>query len=114
MNHATPPSFRAWLAWPLAVSLCTTAALSVHAQDPSDAPQPPLGVGATASPEAASAPSGLETRKWLESQVSRKQASSIRQTLSGPVMEKVHERYVKSFAVAIPERLRENMSTGSK
>jgi Protein of unknown function (DUF3613) len=65
-----------------------------------------------ASPEAqtagaASAPGGAPdqqigkgeaTRAWLGAQASRKQASQTRQSLSGPVMSTVHERYVKSFS----------------
>jgi hypothetical protein len=49
--------------------------------------------------------SGERTKGWLGSQASGAQASRHKQTLSGPVMSKVHERYVKSFTTAVPEHL---------
>lgn len=57
---------------------------------------------------------GHATRDWMQRQASRKQASTIKQTLSGPVMDKVHERYVDSFNRAVPDRLRDNTPTSSK
>jgi len=57
---------------------------------------------------------GHATRDWTQRQASRKQASSIKQTLSGPVMDKVHERYVDSFSKAVPDRLRDNTPISSK
>jgi hypothetical protein len=56
---------------------------------------------ASAPPQEARLGKGDGTRAWLGAQASRKQASSTRQTLSGPVMSKVHERYVKSFGQEI-------------
>jgi hypothetical protein len=44
---------------------------------------------------------GDATRSWLGAQASRKQASSTRQTLSGPVMSTIHGRYVRSFGLDI-------------
>lgn len=49
--------------------------------------------------------SGNSTKAWLAAQGSRQDASETRQTLSGPVLSKVHERYVKSFTMPVPERL---------
>jgi hypothetical protein len=40
---------------------------------------------------------------WLELQRSGSQASAQAQPLSAPVMNKIHERYVNSFARPIPE-----------
>jgi hypothetical protein len=43
-------------------------------------------------------------------------ASTVRQTLSGPVMAKVHDRYVDSFNRAVPDHLRDEtpISNGTK
>lgn len=41
-------------------------------------------------------------KTWLQLQSSGKAASSQRQPLSGAAMEKIHERYIKSFATPIP------------
>lgn len=43
------------------------------------------------------------TQQWLELQRSGKSASSQAQPLSGEVMDKVHQRYLKSFEKPIPE-----------
>ena len=43
------------------------------------------------------------TSKWLEMQRSGSQASKQKQTLSGPVMENIYERYKESFNHPIPE-----------
>lgn len=48
---------------------------------------------------------GAVSRNWLQAQGSREQASATPPTLSGPVMRRVHERYVKSFEQPIPEKL---------
>lgn len=45
------------------------------------------------------------TRSWLQAQASGEQASAARPALSGPVLRKVHERYVNSFGTPIPERV---------
>lgn len=58
---------------------------------------------------------GDATRSWLGAQTSRKQASRTRQTLSGPVMSTVHERYVKSFSQEVDRTpLRADMSPTSR
>jgi hypothetical protein len=43
------------------------------------------------------------TQQWLELQRSGKSASSQAQPISGEVMDKVHQRYLKSFEKPIPE-----------
>lgn len=43
------------------------------------------------------------THKWLELQRSGKAASTQAQPISGEVMDKVHQRYIKSFERPIPE-----------
>jgi len=48
------------------------------------------------------------TKAWLELQRSGRNASSNKQTLSGPVMKKVHERYIESFALPMPDLAVEN------
>ena len=42
------------------------------------------------------------THAWLELQRSGEAASPQAQPLSGPVMDKVHERYLKSFEHQVP------------
>ncbi len=54
---------------------------------------------------------GAVSRSWLQAQGSREQASATPPTLSGPVMRRVHERYVKSFEQPIPERLADDRPT---
>lgn len=43
------------------------------------------------------------TKTWLELQRSGSQASPHAQTLSGPVMQNVYERYKESFSKPIPQ-----------
>jgi hypothetical protein len=43
------------------------------------------------------------TQQWLELQRSGKSASLQAQPISGEVMDKVHQRYLKSFDKPIPE-----------
>lgn len=47
---------------------------------------------------------GDATRQWLDRQRQGSQAAAKPQTLPGPVMEQVYERYRKSFAHPVPER----------
>ena len=42
------------------------------------------------------------TKAWLELQSSGAAASEQSQTLSGPAMDRVHERYLKNFTHPIP------------
>lgn len=52
---------------------------------------------------------GRATRQWLQSQSSREQASAARPTLSGPALRRVHDRYLRTFEVDIPQQLRESL-----
>lgn len=54
------------------------------------------------------------TKAWLDAQRGGQLASAQRQPLSGPVMEKIYERYVKSFGQAIPAQYQhtEGFTTG--
>ncbi len=97
------PVMRTWRA-ALAVSAGLLAPVGVSWAQA----QAPTATAPVASTEAASgapaqnqAGDGKATRAWLGAQSGRKQASSTRQTLSGPVMSTVHDRYVKSFAQPI-------------
>jgi hypothetical protein len=51
----------------------------------------------------AEAHASSSTQQWLELQRSGNAASSQAQPLSGEVMDKVHQRYIKSFEKPIPE-----------
>jgi hypothetical protein len=57
---------------------------------------------------------GKASREWIAQQASRKQASTTKQTLSGPIMGKVHGRYLESFTRPVPDRLRDDLSTDGK
>lgn len=57
---------------------------------------------------------GVTTRQWVNAQGQREQASATRQTLSGPVMRRVHDRYLKSFETEVPARLRDTESFGKR
>ncbi|ROH88132.1 DUF3613 domain-containing protein [Pseudomethylobacillus aquaticus] len=48
----------------------------------------------------------VQTRAWLDLQTSGKAASNKPQQLSGPVMERINERYLKSFTHPIPAQYR--------
>lgn len=54
---------------------------------------------AHADPDAAL---GDRTRQWLEHQSGGTVASPNRQTLSGPVAEAIHQRYLDSFKHTVP------------
>jgi len=67
-----------------------------------------------AEPAAEQAGNGEATRLWLERQAQGSQASTKAQPLSGPAMERVYQRYLKSFTHPIPDRLEnERIGTGS-
>lgn len=51
---------------------------------------------------------GTETRAWLELQRSGQQASAKAQTISGPVLKSIHERYIESFSQPMPDLTTEN------
>lgn len=90
----------------LSALLPLLAAGVVHAQaetsavvvTPLAAPSAPTASAPTDSPPEAV---GTQSRQWLSSQAQRQQASTTRQTLSGPAMKAVHERYVCSFTTPI-------------
>lgn len=46
---------------------------------------------------------GQQTNQWLELQRSGDQASTQRQPLSGPIADRVYQRYSDSFSHPIPE-----------
>lgn len=52
---------------------------------------------------------GRQTRQWVQAQGNQEQASRQRPTLSGPVLRKTHERYLRSFDNEIPQQLRESL-----
>lgn len=52
---------------------------------------------------------GKATRQWLQGQSGREQASANRPSLSGPALRRVHERYLRTFEVDIPQQLRESL-----
>lgn len=57
---------------------------------------------------------GEATRLWLDRQSQGSQASAKAQTLPGPAMEKIYERYLKSYTHPIPEHFeRENLGAGT-
>jgi hypothetical protein len=65
------------------------AAMTAHADEP--APE-----------KATAATRELPTESWLELQRSGQAASPQAQPLSGPAMERVHQRYLKSFEHPLP------------
>jgi hypothetical protein len=57
--------------------------------------------------------SGSATRQWLSKQETAANASAHRQTLSGPAMSRVYERYLKTFEQAVPEKLKVDGATSA-
>ncbi len=51
---------------------------------------------------------GSQTRQWLDMQREGSQASQQAQTLPGPVMDQVYQRYIKSFGHPIPDLYEEH------
>jgi len=96
-------------AWPVAASLqMLMAASSAFAQPTSMPPVQPAPTDTNAEAE-------QESPVGKGAQASRKQASATRQTLSGPVLSAVHERYVKSFAQPVePTPIRADMPPSSR
>ncbi len=63
----------------------------------------------TALPSAESADGhGAGTRQWLEMQRSGQSASPNKQTLSGPAMKKIHDKYIDGFSQPVPDLAIEN------
>lgn len=77
-------------------------------------PADSLGQTESAQTTASAPATGVTTRQWVNTQGQREQASATRQTLSGPVMRRVHERYLKSFEAEVPTRLRDSESFGKR
>jgi hypothetical protein len=105
-------STSAWLILTAIVTLGTTA----HAQDGWSAGNHDSATAMVPTLEETPIADGRSARVWLQQQGARKQASTVRQTLSGPVMAKVHDRYVDSFNRAVPDHLRDEtpISNGTK
>jgi len=106
----TTPTLRSLRA-ALALLTLASAQVTAHAELP-----PADGNAQPETPQAAPAApaTGVTTRQWVHAQGQREQASATRQTLSGPVMRRVHERYLKSFETEVPTRLRDSESFGKR
>lgn len=61
-------------------------------------------------PEEPPPQASLPTETWLELQRSGQAASAQAQPLSGPAMDRVHERYLKSFQYPIPPYFKNDQS----
>lgn len=82
----------------------------LHASSYAVTASPTTAAAAAAPSSSPSAPdvrpgSGESTRSWLALQASGAQASATPPILSGPVLGKVYERYVNSFAIPIPAEI---------
>jgi Protein of unknown function (DUF3613) len=115
LNHLHAP-VRLGKRWPRAVlasAMLMVVANICFAQVRTGPAAPAEAVNAASGPEASkeiSIGKGDATRAWLGAQAGRKQGSQTRQSLSGPVMSTVHDRYVKSFAQPIePTPIRADM-----
>jgi hypothetical protein len=105
---------RAWLAALSIPMLLTLSTSSAWAQSQPAAPSASEDNGVETI-KAERVGKGDATRGWLNAQASRRQASSTRQTLSGPVMSTVHDRYVQSFAhPVVPTSIRADMPPTSR
>lgn len=88
----------------------SASAQTAPAQAPAATPVPAAPDAAAEEqdpPEAPEPPKGFHTRAWIKAQGEREQASRRAQPMSGPVMQRVHERYLKSFEVPVPTRIRD-------
>jgi hypothetical protein len=70
---------------------------TTQAQEPRNSGQVPNETNLTATD------SKSATNTWLELQPSGSKASMLPQTLSGPVMQNVYDRYKESFSRPIPQ-----------
>lgn len=87
----------------LAALLALIGPSASHAQSTATSGATPTAAEANAAQvgaPTAEAPGG-QSRQWLRSQSQREQASPQRQTLTGPAMKAVHDRYVRSFTTPI-------------
>ncbi|HZV99908.1 MAG TPA: DUF3613 domain-containing protein [Methylophilaceae bacterium] len=62
----------------------------------------PLHAAEPVTPAAKDQSTPTAAREWLDLQSSRQAASPQAQPLSGAAMDKVHERYIKSFSYPVP------------
>jgi Protein of unknown function (DUF3613) len=86
------------------LALLSLQASNVQAQQDAVKPAEPV-TAAQPAPFDVGAETGPVTRRWLQAQRAREQSSAVQPTLSGPAMQRVHERYLKSFEQPIPNRL---------
>lgn len=103
------PSTRARLS--LLALIAGLSVLPASAQETDASAKASEGLASNAHPTRTKAEAGVESRRWLQAQGSREQASATQPTLSGPVMRRVHERYLKSFEQPIPEKLADDRPT---
>jgi hypothetical protein len=98
---------------PAALALCVMFSIgNACAAPPDDAAPAAAPVVSQPAPRPAF---GSDTRAWLDLQSSNAQASVTSQTLPGPVMQKVYQRYVDSFARPIPDKFEQfSAKTDSK
>ena len=131
ISSSRAPSHTVFRMMGLAIAAAFTVGPAM-AQDGAGAGQPAAAAAAAANTDAANpltvppsarspivnepVASGRQTRAWLEMQAGRQQASKTRQTVSGPVMSKIHERYVNSFKTPVHESVRDTtpVSNGAK
>lgn len=125
MNLPSPPQRPAPCAWtelPIALSAALLATLLVcHGAHATQVTEAPISAAPTAEPMTTAEwqlaqqrqlpETGRATRQWLQGQSSREQASPNRPTLSGPALRRVHDRYLRTFEVDIPQQLRESLPT---
>jgi hypothetical protein len=96
----------------LAVSAALWAGVVAAADATPESSPESAPTAAQASPSQAF---GSDTRAWLEMQRSNAQASSTSEALPGPVMQKIYQRYVDSFARPIPDKFEQfSAKTDSK
>lgn len=87
----------------LAALLALIGPSASHAQSTATSDATPTAAQASA-PQVSTPPAeavGGQSRQWLRHQAQREQASPQRQTLTGPAMKAVHDRYVRSFTTPI-------------
>lgn len=111
MKYSSFPHLMRALSLVLAMTSLTATAQSTNATANTSTTEPSHeNKGETDSPMQASKPAqppiiagGQTTQAWLALQASGAQASRQRQTLSGPAMKRIHERYLEVFARPVPE-----------
>ena len=120
LNHLHRTRFTLALGFALAAG--TGVSHAAEGQEPTPAAPSASTAASTAATTAATTEataqvteaSSSTVRRWVAAQGQREQASATRQTLSGPVMRRVHDRYLKSFEQDIPTRVRDTESFGKR